>query len=236
MSSDWAFFDKIFCISLVERPDRRSAAFEQFKRVGLAERVEFVVVPRHPTDCEQGIYESHMLCMTRGLQAGARRVLIFEDDIEFDRFSPQVLRDGIAFMRSDPEWHMFFLGCMVKGSRPTANPAVVKIRYRSLTQAYAVNRPFALQLTQHPWHGVAYDDFLNALDDERSYAAYPAFAFQSNSPSDNLRYLPLDRWRRMLGGLRRLQKNNEFYHRYRKVIIAAHALALLLLLMALGTQ
>ncbi len=232
-ASGWDFFDKIYCISLIERPDRRQDALAQFARVGLAERVEFVIVPRHPTDCEQGIYESHMRCMTQGLQAGAEHILIFEDDIEFERFSPHILRNCVAFMRSHPEWHMFFLGCMVKSSRPTVNPSVVRIRYRSLTQSYAVNHRFARQLTQHPWRGVAYDEFLNKLDDACTYAVYPSFAFQSNSPSDNLRYLPLDRWRRMLGGLRRLQKNNEFYHRYRKFIIAAHALALLLLLMAL---
>lgn len=233
MAPDWNFFDKIYCISLVERPNRRQAALRQFARVGLAERVEFVIVVRHPTDCEQGIYESHMLCMTKGLQAGAARILIFEDDIVFDRFSPAVLRGCTDFLACDPEWHMLFLGCMVKGSRRTANPAVVMIRYRSLTQAYVVHRRFARELTRHPWKGVPYDDFLRDWQDDRSYAAYPAFAFQSNSRSDNMRYLPLDRWRRMLGGLRRLQKNNEFYYRYRRLILAAHAIALLLILLVI---
>lgn len=236
MVSDWDFFDKIYCISLVERPDRRQAALAQFSRVGLDERVEFVIVPRHPSDCEQGIYESHLLCMTKGLQSGAEHILIFEDDIEFDRFSPEVLRGCIDFLAQDPDWHMLFLGCMVKGSRRTSNPSVIKIRYRSLTQAYAVHRRFARELTRHPWHGVAYDEFLNNLKDDRTYAAYPTFAFQSNSPSDNVRYLPLDRWRRLLGGLRRLQKNNEFFHRHRWLIIAAHALALLLILRVIRTQ
>lgn len=232
MTSDWDFFDRIYCISVAERTDRRREALAQFARVGLAERVEFVIVERHPTDCEQGCYESHMLCMSKGLQAGAANMLIFEDDIRFDRFSTAVLRGCIDFMAGDPDWHMLFLGCMVKQSRRTNHPAVMRIRYRSLTHAYAVHRRFARELTRHPWHGVPYDDFLKNWGDDRTYAAYPSFAFQSDSRSDNLRYLPLDRWRRMLGGLCRLQKSNEFYHRHRGVIIAAHALALLLILLA----
>jgi GR25 family glycosyltransferase involved in LPS biosynthesis len=229
---DWDYFDRIYCISLIERPDRRREARTQFARVGLAERVEFVIVPRHPTDCEQGIYESHMLCMSKGLQSGADHILIFEDDIQFDRFSEERLRGCIDFLEADPSWHMLFLGCMVRGSRRTPNPAVIKIRYRSLTQAYLVHRRFARELTRHTWAGIPYDDFLRDLKDDRTYAAYPSFAFQSNSRSDNERYLPLDRWRRLLGGLCRLQKNNEFYHRYRGLILAAHALALLLIALA----
>ena len=51
----WEYFDKIFCISLAERPDRQENAKIQFARVGLAGKVEFLIVPRHPRDCEQGI-------------------------------------------------------------------------------------------------------------------------------------------------------------------------------------
>jgi hypothetical protein len=60
------------------------------------------------------------------------------------------------------------------------------------------------------------------------YAAYPSFAFQGNSPSDNERYLHLDRFRRLCGGLRRLQKLNEFYHLNRAAIITAHIIAVLI--------
>ena len=41
---DWSFFDKVYCISLVNREDRRIEAREQFARVGLADRVEFLLV------------------------------------------------------------------------------------------------------------------------------------------------------------------------------------------------
>ncbi len=234
MVAAWDFFDKVYCISLAERSDRRAEAAAQFTKVGLAERVEFVVVKKHPTDCERGIYESHLLCMAKGLAAGARQMLIFEDDIVFDGFTAAALERCGAFLAAETDWHMVFLGCMVKASRRTRFPGVVRVRYRSLTHAYAIQRRFAERLVARPWQGVPYDDFLRDLEDERSFALYPSFAFQSDSPSDNERYLPLDRVRRLLGGLRSLQKKDEFYHRHRPVIIGAHVLALLLLAFGLA--
>jgi GR25 family glycosyltransferase involved in LPS biosynthesis len=232
MAASWDHFDNIYCISVDERTDRQAEARAQFARVGLSERVEFVIVKKHPTDCEQGIYESHLLCMEKGMKAGAERILIFEDDVVFDRFEGETLAHCADFLEQNM-WHMLFLGCMVKGSRPTACPAVRKIKYRSLTQAYVIHRRFAEMLLQHPWEKIPYDDFLKSLRDEETYVVYPAIAFQSNSRSDNERYLPLDRFRRLCGGLHNLQKRNEFYHRHRPLIIGVHALVFLLIVLAI---
>lgn len=233
MAASLDHFDKIYCISVDERTDRRAAAGDQFARVGLSGRVEFVIVKKHPADCEQGIYESHLLCMEKGMNAGAERILIFEDDVIFQRFEGATLSNCADFLRRNQSWHMFFFGCMVRGSRRTVFPSVRKIKYRSLTQAYVIHRKFAEILLQHPWRKIPYDDFLKDLMDDETYAAYPSIAFQSNSPSDNERYLPLDRFRRLCGGLKSLQKRNEFYHRHRPLVVSAHVLAVMLILWAL---
>jgi hypothetical protein len=230
MVAAWDYFDKIYCISLAERSDRRAEAATQFARVGLAERVEFVIVQKHPTDRQQGMCESHLLCLARGLAQGAEQMLIFEDDILFDGFTTAALERCNAFLAAEPGWHMFFLGCMVKASRRTTFPGVVQIRYRSLAHAYAIHGRFAERVVARPSQGVSFDDFVRDMKDERTFALDPSFAFQSNSRSDNEAYLPLDRVRRLLGGLRRLQKLDAFYHRYRRVIVGANVLALLSLL------
>jgi hypothetical protein len=224
----WSFFDRVYCISLETREDRRNEAMRQFSRVGLAEKVEFLLVEKHPTDCEQGIYESHMHCMARGLENGAEHILIFEDDIIFERFSLEILEHAVDFLRENKDWQAFFLGCMVKKSQRTANPFVVRIGFRSLTHAYVVQRKFAEGLVSHnPWNNIAFDDFLRDLDSPWMYAVYPSFAFQSDALSDNDPYLPLDRFRRICGGLRSIQKRNEFYHHHKLVIIGCHILVLL---------
>jgi GR25 family glycosyltransferase involved in LPS biosynthesis len=223
----WNFFDRIYCISLEERPDRRAEAMYQFKSVGLDAFVEFVIVKKHQVNPEQGIYESHLLCMKMAIQAGAERILIFEDDVVFDRFMPETLQNCINFLVSDIHWNMMFFGCMVSRSGRTRYPSMLKVAYRSLTHAYVVNRSFAGMLVRSPWHGVPYDDMLRDLQDAHTYAIYPAIAFQSDSRSDNLRYLPLDRFRRLIGGLRRLQKMNQLYHHHYLLLAAAHIAAII---------
>ncbi len=225
----WAHFDRIFCITLKERPDRRAQAEAQFERVGLAGRVVFHVAERHPTDCEQGIYESHIGCMQRGLAEGGQRLLIFEDDVMFERFDPRRLAAALAFLEGQPDWHLLFLGCLVKGSRPTASPAVRTISYGCLTHGYALNRPCAELLSRSPWHGVPIDAVMGRLD-YGLYVCYPSFAFQSNAASDNYRLRRLDRFRRWCGGLRRIQKFNEFWHCHRTPLVILHVLGLAALL------
>jgi len=233
LSGLWAYFDSIYCISLDERQDRRRLARIQFEKVDLADRVEFVIVQRHPVDAEQGIYESHMACLRKGIAAGARTIMIFEDDVVFDRFSAAVLAGCIDFLSMSSPWRIFFLGCLVYRSRKTMNRAVLTVRYRSLTHAYAVERAFAEMLVALPPQKMPYDLLLRHMA-ENAHAAHPAFAFQSNSRTDNRRLLMLDRFRRMCGGLSRIQKMNEWFHYHRLAIIGVHLLviAFLLLLVA----
>ncbi|MDP4727018.1 MAG: glycosyltransferase, partial [Desulfobacterales bacterium] len=60
---------------------------------------------------------------------------------------------------------------------------------------------------------------------------HPAFAFQSNARTDNVRLLMLDRFRRMFGGLARIQKMNEWFYHNRLAIIGVHIFIIVFLLM-----
>jgi GR25 family glycosyltransferase involved in LPS biosynthesis len=220
-SRSWDFFDRFYCISLSDRKERRREAERELARIGLRNRVEFVIADRHPRDPEEGIFASHMTCIRKGLAAGARSMAIFEDDVVFDRFRAERLDGCVEFLASNPGWNLFFFGCLVKRSRKTENRSVLEVSYRCLAHAYAVSRPFAEALSEIPWDGTPFDAMLSRHA-EGVYAAYPAFAFQSGAPSDNTRLRALDRFRRWCGGLMRIQKTNEFYHRNRKWIIPLH--------------
>jgi GR25 family glycosyltransferase involved in LPS biosynthesis len=225
----WSFFDRIYCISLKQRPDRRAQAAAQFARVGLADRVTYMTVARHSTDREQGIYASHIACIRKGLADGARHILIFEDDVMFERFSPARLDAALAFLGRQPDWQILFLGCLVKRSRATETAAVRKVAYRCLAHAYVLHRSCAERLVQKPWSGIPFDVMLSGLKDGL-FACYPSFAFQSNAASDNLRLRGLDKFRRCCGGLRRIQKFNEWHHRHKAVLVALHLAGLGVLL------
>lgn len=228
ITANWSYFDRVYCISVKERRDRRRESLRQFENVGLADRIEYILVDRHPTNCEQGIYESHLFCIRKGLTSGANKILIFEDDVIFQRFCPLRFNAGIRFLTHRKHWNILFLGCLVKQSQKTGTPSIRKIGYRCLSHAYAIKRPFAQKLADKHWDQIPYDVMLSRFN-ANMYICYPSFAFQSDSVSDNDRHLRLDTFRRWCGGLRRIQKVNEWYHCHKKNIILLHVIGLAVL-------
>ncbi len=225
----WAFFDKIYCISVDVRLDRRAEAQRQFAAVGLLERVEFVIVATHPEDREKGIFESHMLCLKKGLAAGAKHILIFEDDIVFRHFDRRILAEACAALGRFPTWNALFLGCLTSGSQKLAG-SLATIKYRCLAHAYALKAPFAERLVQQPWQGVPYDGVLRRCATD-FFAIYPMSAFQGGAETDN-QTMTIDRIRRFFGGLVLIQQMNEFYQNHKSLVVAMHLaifLALILL-------
>ncbi len=228
----WDFFDRIYCISLEEREDRRKAAEASFAKVGLTGKVEFFIAKRHPLDVEQGMYESHTACLRKGLESGAERIIIFEDDVIFDRFDAKRFQKCTQFLVEHPEWKVLLLGALIRSSRKTTNPFIQKVAYQSLGHAYALNRHYAETVAYQPWQGIIIDTLFRPLADH-IYAVYPMFAFQNDTASDNEKYHGLERVRRLCGGLERIQKANEFYQRHKFGIIAAHVIIILFLLIVL---
>jgi hypothetical protein len=229
-ANGWDYFDRIYCISLEGREDRRQAASASFAKVGLTGKVEFVLVKPHPSNIEQGMYESHMTCLRKGLEAGAESIVVFEDDIVFDRFDAEHFKQCTQFLLKHPDWKVLLFGALIRSSRKADNPLIQKIRYQSLAHAYALNRPYAETIAYQPWHGIVIDTIFRPLDDH-IYAVYPMFAFQNDFISDNdKKYKGLERFRRLCGGLERIQKANEFYQRHKFGVIAAHVIVVLSLL------
>ena len=230
----WDFFDAVYCISVRNRQDRRATARKAFAEVGVLPRVEFILVDKHPDNPEQGIYESHLLCMKKALAAGARTILLFEDDILFHNFSSVKLTQCCSSLARQPQWNALFLGCMVNGIRRTANPCLGRIRYQCLTHAYAVTADFARHLVTVRWQGIPYDGLLKN-ENSFFFALLPMPAFQNNSPTDN-KTVQIDRFRRLFGGLERLQRLNSFYYLHKKSIFLSHIAAALLLWLFFFTQ
>jgi len=144
-------FDRIYCITLESRPDRQFEARRQFAAVGLADLVEFIVVRKNMADQAQGIFQSHMLCLQKGLATGARHILVFEDDVFFRGFNRQRLEEACRFLHDNARWRPSSSAASPAAPPPTATRAVRRIRYRCLAHAYAVNRPFAEGLIREEW-------------------------------------------------------------------------------------
>ncbi len=215
-SKNWAFFDRIYCISLDERSDRRDQVKKQFEDVGLVERVEFVLVKKHPDNREKGIFQSHMLCLRKGLEEKAQNILIFEDDVFFKGFDLSVMGDVSTSLERTNHWDAFFLGCITDGSKKTPQNNLVKITYRCLCHAYALNQNFAARIAQEPWSGIPFDSLLR-LHNADFFALSPMCAFQGLAGTDN-QTVAIDRIRRCFGGLPFIQKANEAYQNHKVLL------------------
>jgi len=230
MANNWDYFDKVYCISLDTRKDRQKEANSQFEKVGLSGKVEFIIVKKHPLNSEQGIYESHISCIKKGIMAGAKNILIFEDDIIFDGFAPCLLQNCTDFLSTEKNWNILFFGCLVKGIEKKSYPSILKIQYRCSAHAYLLNRNFAENIVKKEWNNIAFDDMLASYHQDGFYTVYPSFAFQSSSSTDNDRCLNLDKIRRLCGGLKLIQKMNEFYNYHKPLIIAVHIFVILIII------
>ncbi len=218
-SVSWVFFDRIYCISLEERPDRREQARKQFASVGMVDRVEFVIVKKHPDNPVLGIFQSHLRCLAKGLEAGANHILVFEDDVFFQGFDEHTLKQACTHLDSLSDWDGFFLGGISDGSCKTGQPSLVKINYRCLTHGYALNNHFARRIVRETWCGSPYDEVLRQSKGD-FYALYPMCAFQGLEGTDN-QTVAIDRIRRLFGGLPFIQKANEKYQNHKLLLIAA---------------
>jgi hypothetical protein len=83
-----------------------------------------------------------------------------------------------------------------------------------------------------PWQGIANDTLFRPLKDD-VYAPYPMFAFQKDFSSDNNEYRNLERFRKMLGGLKRIQKGIEFYRHHMFSIYTVQIVFILLVVIYL---
>jgi GR25 family glycosyltransferase involved in LPS biosynthesis len=174
-----------------------------------------------------------MACLRAGLAAGAERIVVFEDDILFSRFSPKRLERALRFMDSNDDWQLFFFGCFVNSSRKTRFRSVVKIGFRCCAHGYVVSGDFARQLVETPWQNIPYDVLLRSMSPDGTYAIYPGFAFQSASATDNDNRRGVDRARRLFGGLHRLQQWNEFSTRRLIPLIIGHIAVLIIVALIL---
>lgn len=100
---DWSFVDAVFCISLATRDDRMRHAAVPFHSLGLCRHVVFDRPDPDPRSGVAGCWEAHRTVALLARALGATRVLVFEDDVLFDRpVTPQRLRAVAAALDALP--------------------------------------------------------------------------------------------------------------------------------------
>jgi GR25 family glycosyltransferase involved in LPS biosynthesis len=190
---DWSFIDAAYCISLKTREDRVAQSAAEFHRSGLCRHTLFYRPTKHPLKGIIGSWESHRAVAQAGIARGAKRILVFEDDVLFTR---QVTARDLADIRTaldglPSDWQLFHLGHWPLRAWPVARK-VLKTS-SACAHAYVASARLMQWLDARPWGtpgiamrpivGKALDAAFAALPG--TYALFPMIAIQRVSRSDN---------------------------------------------------
>lgn len=143
------YFDKIYCINLIRRPDRWEKVKIEFERVGFDDVTRYEGVDGETLDTtkfsynpsllvgELGIMETHIQIITEAKKNNLSSILILEDDVYFtDEISK--LRDYLESVPDD--WDMIYFGGNHKYGLPpvNVNDKIIKLNKTVALQCVAI--------------------------------------------------------------------------------------------------
>lgn len=170
----WSFIPIVLCINLIDRPDRKKHAILEFHRVGLCDKVEFLMTQRPlpnefilESDIKQigtiGCWRSHMEAADIINQSRKLFGLIFEDDVLFVEDLKEIERGLMSlqnFIESEEmKWDLIYLGYWSFWIKPTKFISLQKKLNKSIIQkcharcfhAYCIHRNFARKIRNETW-------------------------------------------------------------------------------------
>ena len=123
-SRDLHFFGEIHVLNLLISTDRKEEMGKQFHSVGLdAENVHWFGAVK-PTEAAgfssaayRGNFESHLAVLDIAVARGLGRVVIMEDDLDFESYFQSAIAKVTAGL-SSVEWDMFYGGALVNHTVP----------------------------------------------------------------------------------------------------------------------
>lgn len=101
---------RVYCINLIDRDDRMQEVSKRFAKVGLDTTVTFHRVHRHEKGGRYGCFDSHRQIVRTALEDGLERIMIFEDDCDFNDGWEQVVLDSKEFLDSGEYFDALLLG------------------------------------------------------------------------------------------------------------------------------
>jgi len=198
LKNPFDFFDVIYCISLMGSIDRREKISEEFRKVGIYDRVNFILGMPSDTpayDCDK----THAYCLREALENNCENALIFEDDAYWIRDDTlEVLAKSIQDLPDD--WDLFYLGGSVFTPAKKVTGHLARMNMVSSLVSYSVNRHFFEKVS----NSITPDDPLDnviarkIMPFSNSYLAVPPLTCQRPSWS-NVQKRDVDYTDMMLG-------------------------------------
>ena len=149
------FFDAIYFINLIDRPNRRKNIEQQLERFGISARCYQAIRPtsvgKYSTLGLRGCAESHFNIIKLSKSSKYNNVLIFEDDIVIHSNFNKIIHDVLKELEQLP-WDMFYFGYELHAhNSQLANPngIIYKLCWTFLAHAYAINARLFDEILSH---------------------------------------------------------------------------------------
>jgi len=163
-------FDQIYIINLIAREDRRAEMKIQLKKVGLNYResaVQFfsTVKPESaedwPTTGTKGCFMSHMNVLKNAKLNGYKKILIFEDDLNFSQNFIIHLPEIIQQLNTK-SWDLFYGGYQMDGKKALSPQSKFKTQILSQSDLIEIEN----NQTIHSAHFIGFNEqAINELPD-----------------------------------------------------------------------
>lgn len=149
------FFDDIYCINLPHSFDRRVKMTEEFNKMGILNRVEWIYAKPPPKNFrttnfrymgELGVGLSQIKCMIRSIGRNSNNCLIFEDDVTFDDNILQRMQNGINQLPKN--WNALYLGGQPRENMKDYSSELSSVGFVLGAYGYSVSRPFMMELVE----------------------------------------------------------------------------------------
>lgn len=104
------FFDQILCINLDTQTERWATMRSRFRDLGIGDRVERIPAVHTPRNHHVGCALSHRRAIAHAADAGARNVLVLEDDAVFIEGTLWLLARALEDLQRQDHWCVLHLG------------------------------------------------------------------------------------------------------------------------------
>lgn len=150
MSNPFDYFDEIYCINLDDRTDRWQHCQEEFKKVGILDKVQRFSAIRD-NDGRIGVIKSNLEIVKIAKKKKLNNVLVFEDDVKFIVDNPLEALQKSLDQTKGINWHLFYLGANTHEKLIRFKPNLILLK-----NAFAVH--------SMAYSKLAYDSFIEKFE------------------------------------------------------------------------
>ena len=181
---EWSFFNKIYCINLIERNDR----YEHIKKISneYNMNINFYRTERNKNSGEEGCFYSHISVIKDAFKNNYDNIIILEDDLQPFNITQKRINDVVNFIKHN-DFDIFYIG-ICPDIRKNENIIFDKkskiYSIKSLgAHAYILNKKSIKKFYNISYEGTAIDVYYNN-NCFKSYGIYPSLFYQFGFTSD----------------------------------------------------